>query len=134
MNAIFDERSQLCCKDLECTEWCEPGSADCGDLLVDVETSDLINAFLTAGAQVLDDFADNVPPSDGTHAESPWNLNDWIADLATGDYHQIALQATALVEALRTVDWDSAFYSLTGSNDSDEASLMAQACESNCLL
>ena len=96
--------------------------------------SEQINAFLTAGAQVLDDFADNVPPSDGTHAESPWNLNDWIADLATGDYHQIALQATTLVEALRTVDWDSAFYSLTGSNDSDEASLMAQACESNCLL
>ena len=51
----------------------------------------------------------------------------------------ITLQATTLVEALRTVDWDSAFYSLTGSNNSDEGSSLAQACKTShivlsCLL
>lgn len=137
---IYDEQRHQCCKSATesgCTAWCEPGSMDCGEdlrLLIDAETSEDINSVLVAMAEALEGFSANVlvgvlkpASSRGAQAESPWNLNDWIVDLATGDYSQIATQATTLVNALRTIDWDNAFYSLTGSNDSDEASLLTQA-------
>lgn len=93
--AQYDARSSMCCKTADaasgqCTSYCRPGALDCidpndpGQVLITQDQSEQAQNFFFAGAIALEQYAAAIPRTDDMPAESPWNLNDFIVDLATG--------------------------------------------------
>jgi hypothetical protein len=136
----YDARTNLCCKsaapDGSCASWCQPGAMDCIDqsdtqqVLISQDMSEEAQNYFLAAAVALKQYASNIPETDDVPAQSPWNLNDWIVDLANGGsvgYTQIVNQADDLLTAFSNVDWDNALYALNGDHSSDEAATLIHA-------
>ena len=136
----YDARTNLCCKSANpeggCASWCQPGAMDCIDqsdtqqVLISQDMSEEVQNYFLAAAVALEQYASNIPETDDVPAQSPWNLNDWIVDFATGGsvgYTQIINQADELLTAFANVDWDNALYSLNGDHSSDETATLIHA-------